>query len=344
MDTSKKVSVVLPCHNEAEWITDCVKSLMSQTFKNVQVVIIDDASGDNSFSIAKSLQEEYGLDKIVIHRFEKNKGEGCARNMGIILSNGFYILQTDTDAIFPLDFIEKSLNYLHENNVDSLSLGQLKVHPKKTGVLANYWRAKREATFILRKKGIREEIMTLYFYTKDLWESVGRYEENVPLSTDFDFGSKARKAGFKNLWAEETFFWHADPTNWKIFFMRLFNGARFSVPIQKKWNRWLTKKQQTKEVFQFISTVILVIGGLLFFINYWLLFSWLFLFVILGIFPIFFHKETNYIAKISFNKKYYLTLFFLPIITFLRIVASNLGKVYAILLYKKVTKAITFDV
>lgn len=348
MDTSKeinkKVSVVLPCHNEAEWIKDCIESLFNQTYKNVQVVIIDDASEDNSFYIAKSLQEKYGLDKIVIHRFEKNKGEGCARNMGVVLSDGFYILQTDTDAIFPNDFIEKSLNYLHKNNVDSLSLGQLKVHPKKIGILANYWRAKRKATFLLRKNGMREEVMTLYFYTKSLWESVGRYEENVPLSTDFDFGSKARKAGFKNLWAEETFFWHADPTSWKIFFMRLLNGARFSMPIQKKWNRWMTPKQKIKEICQFLITGILLILGLLFFIDYLFLLSWLLLLIILGVMPIIFHKETNYIAKISYKRKYYLTLLFLPIITLLRTVASNLGKIYALFFHKKVARAITFDV
>lgn len=346
MDTSnqKKVSIILPCHNESQWLDECVESLIAQTYSNLEIVIVDDGSVDNSFEVMKLIQKKYGDTLIKTFQFITNQGEGRARNKGAQIASGYYIIQTDADALFPQNFVSLSIRYIEENKVDSLSLGELRIHPKRKGLLAQYWKLKRKTTFLLREKNMREEVMSIFCYPKNIWEKLNGYDETIPHSTDFDFGMRARKLGFSNIWAKDVFFEHADPTDWKIFFKRLYNGSRFSVPIQKKWNRWLTKKQQVKELSQTIATVFLIVLGFLGITNIYFFPAWILLFLGFGILPLFIHKESRLIFTLAIKNKYLKLIAVLPFITILRTWASNFGKTYAILFYKKVQKTITFDV
>ena len=79
----KKVTVIIPMHNSSKHIEECVGSVLNQTYKNTEIIIIDDASKDNSLEIVKKIKD----DRIKIIELKENVGAGIARNKGIGISS-----------------------------------------------------------------------------------------------------------------------------------------------------------------------------------------------------------------------------------------------------------------
>ena len=91
------VSIILPVYNVEEYITDCINSIKNQTFKNFEIIIVDDETKDKSIEIAESLLETTDIDYKIIHR--KNGGLAAARNSGIRVAKGEYLVFVDSDDI-----------------------------------------------------------------------------------------------------------------------------------------------------------------------------------------------------------------------------------------------------
>ncbi|MGS0692279.1 glycosyltransferase family 2 protein [Shewanella sp. 30m-9] len=104
---SIKVSVVIPVYNRANLIDNTLNSVLAQTYKNIEVIIVDDCSDDSAELKAKL--EHYGLDIIYI-RHAINKHGGASRNTGIDASTGDYIAFLDSDDIWAPDKIEQCIN------------------------------------------------------------------------------------------------------------------------------------------------------------------------------------------------------------------------------------------
>lgn len=100
----KKFSIVIPAYNVEKYVKNAIKSVKSQTFKDYEIVVVEDCSIDNTLSI---LKEEIDI-KLIEH--EKNKGLGGARNSGIKNSEGEYIIFLDADDMLYDDTILKKLN------------------------------------------------------------------------------------------------------------------------------------------------------------------------------------------------------------------------------------------
>lgn len=114
MNECPKISVVVPVYNVEKYIATCLESLINQTFKNFEIILIDDASSDNSLTIIKEFQKKD--DRIILFEQEKNLGAAAARNKGIELSKGKYIQFLDSDDFFEKDLLEKMLNKIEEFN------------------------------------------------------------------------------------------------------------------------------------------------------------------------------------------------------------------------------------
>ena len=98
---NKKVSIILPAYNVEKYLSKCIESIIKQTYKNIEIIIIDDGSTDNTYAIA----EEYSkIDKRIIVFYQENSGSGPARNIGIEKSTGDYIMFVDPD-----DWIDKHM-------------------------------------------------------------------------------------------------------------------------------------------------------------------------------------------------------------------------------------------
>ena len=114
------VSVVVPIYNVEEYIEKCVVSVQNQTWKNVEIVCVNDGTQDRSMDIVHRLAEED--DRIIIVNIE-NSGLSMARNIGMQYATGKYICFLDSDDYLALDAIEKLVVCSEKNNTDIVFFG-----------------------------------------------------------------------------------------------------------------------------------------------------------------------------------------------------------------------------
>lgn len=102
-----KISIVIPVYNVEKYIEECLLSVYNQTYKDIEVIIVDDCGSDNSITIAKDASRQFeGQYKIIFLKHEKNRGLSAARNTGIISCAGDYIYFLDSDDYITADCIE----------------------------------------------------------------------------------------------------------------------------------------------------------------------------------------------------------------------------------------------
>ena len=111
-----KVSIIVPVYNVQRYIVKCLDSLVNQTLSNIEVIVINDGSTDNSIDIIKKYEQKY-QDKIIVID-KKNEGVGEARNCGIKIARGKYLGFVDSDDYVELNMFEKLYNKANENNSD----------------------------------------------------------------------------------------------------------------------------------------------------------------------------------------------------------------------------------
>jgi glycosyltransferase involved in cell wall biosynthesis len=95
------ISVIMPCFNAEKYLHEAIKSVMGQTYTNIELIVVDDGSTDNSMDIVRS----YGDSVIILQ--QNNKGPYPARNRGLRVSNGEFIAFLDADDYWRADCLEK---------------------------------------------------------------------------------------------------------------------------------------------------------------------------------------------------------------------------------------------
>lgn len=103
-----KISVIIPVYNSEKYVGKCLDSLLEQTYDDIEVILIDDCSKDNSLNVINSYQEKYP-DKIKVIQSCENKGAAKARNLGLDIATGEYIGFVDSDDFITKDYYEKLL-------------------------------------------------------------------------------------------------------------------------------------------------------------------------------------------------------------------------------------------
>ncbi len=109
--TEGLVSVIVPVFNCEKFIKETIESVLSQTYSNIEIVLVDDCSKDNSKNIISSFEDE----RVRYFLQEKNMGAGVARNRALEEAKGQYVAFLDADDLWEKDKIEKQLKVLEEN-------------------------------------------------------------------------------------------------------------------------------------------------------------------------------------------------------------------------------------
>ena len=109
------ISVVVPIYNVENYIKKCVDSILSQTYKNLEIILVDDGSPDNCPQICDEYAQKDNRIK-VIHK--ENGGLSDARNAGIDISKGKFITFIDSDDYIEKDYVEVLYNSIKENASD----------------------------------------------------------------------------------------------------------------------------------------------------------------------------------------------------------------------------------
>lgn len=104
-----KISVIIPVYNVEKYLSQCLESVIYQTYKNLEIIIVNNGSTDNSFSICKKYAKN---DKRIKLFNQENNGVSVARNFGITKATGDYIHFMDSDDYIPLNYYEKMISSL----------------------------------------------------------------------------------------------------------------------------------------------------------------------------------------------------------------------------------------
>ena len=119
------VSVIIPVYNVEKYISKCLDSLVNQTLKNIEVIVVNDGSPDKSQEIIDKYVKKYP-DKIKSY-IKENGGQGSARNFGLEKAHGEYIGYVDSDDFVQLDMYEQLYNKAKEKDYDIVVCGNYNV-------------------------------------------------------------------------------------------------------------------------------------------------------------------------------------------------------------------------
>lgn len=115
-----KLSVIIPVYNAEKFLSRCIESIINQTFLNMEIILVNDGSTDNSLTICREYAEKDGRIKVID---KKNEGSGPTRNMGIEVASGEYLAFPDSDDRMELDAYERCIEIIEESNADLLVFG-----------------------------------------------------------------------------------------------------------------------------------------------------------------------------------------------------------------------------
>ena len=149
------ISVIIPVFNTEKYLCRCIESIINQTMKNIDVVLVDDGSTDNSSVICDNFAIKDERIQ-VIHK--QNAGQGFARNDGIEIARGKYICFLDSDDYFEPDTCEKITEIMNSTGADICSFGY-QIDDNRGNVVSNF--QVREAEYV--GDGVQEKFILHYF-------------------------------------------------------------------------------------------------------------------------------------------------------------------------------------
>lgn len=183
------VSIIIPVYNVAEYISSCINSVLQQSYPNIEIIIVNDGSTDNSLEICQSFEKRHPHILVID---QVNKGLSNARNTGIENSKGEYIAFVDSDDIIHPDYI---LHLLLSIEDDDISICRLKkfeqeieidfsISPSKV-VKQKYTGTQANSLLYDHSKGIDMAVATNKLYRKEIWKKFkfpeGRLHEDIAI-------------------------------------------------------------------------------------------------------------------------------------------------------------------
>ena len=120
IDYKPKVSVIIPVYNAEKYLRQCLDSVVNQTYKNLEIICVNDGSTDNSSEI---LKEYASKDDRIILINQNNQGNGCARNVGLSRVSGEYISFIDSDDFILQNTYASVISLMIKDNLDILMFG-----------------------------------------------------------------------------------------------------------------------------------------------------------------------------------------------------------------------------
>lgn len=194
----KKVSVIIPCFNQAKYLEDAINSVLNQTYKNIEIILINDASTDNTKEIAKKYLNK--VDNFVFIDNKTNLGLSSSRNIGISNSSGEYILPLDADDEIKPTYIEKAVSILDSNE----KIGIVYSKAEFFGVISGEWEL---PAYNLKNFILENCIFCSALYRKKDWLKAGKYDETMKNALeDWDLWLSFIELGFEPYQIPEILF------------------------------------------------------------------------------------------------------------------------------------------
>lgn len=117
-----KVSIIVPVYNSKKYLRRCLDSIVNQSLKEIEIILVNDCSTDKSLAILKEYKQKYP-DKIILIELRENKKPGGARNEGMSVAKGEYIGFVDSDDYVEIEMFEELYKLAKQGNYDMVDCG-----------------------------------------------------------------------------------------------------------------------------------------------------------------------------------------------------------------------------
>ncbi|OQX94375.1 MAG: hypothetical protein B6I23_01445 [Rickettsiaceae bacterium 4572_127] len=208
---SSKVSIVIPVYNAEKFLIETLDSVIAQTYKNIEIICVDDCSSDNSAKIIKSHKN------IKYLKTKKNTGTPIIpRNIGIKKATGEYILPLDADDKIAPTYVEKAIKEMQKSSADVVYCKADFFGDKK-----GLWKLK---PYSKQRMLFGNVVFISALFRKSDWERYDGYNENmVGGLEDWDFWLNFVEDNKKFVRINET-----------LFYYRILNTSRSTIAIKKE--------------------------------------------------------------------------------------------------------------
>lgn len=189
MSSFSKVSIVIPTYNSAQYLSETIESAMASSYANLEILVVDDGSTDDSQEILKTWTSRYP-DIIKVYT-QSNQGPSIARNFGIYQATGKYVLPLDSDDKIHPEYISMAVERFERDE----DVKVVYCEAEKFGVKQGHWKLK---PFSLSDLALDNMIFVSALFKKSDWKKAGGYDPRFVAGwEDWEFWINMLKNGGK---------------------------------------------------------------------------------------------------------------------------------------------------
>lgn len=221
------VSIIIPCYNYAIYLSTAINSALSQSYDNIEVIVINDGSTDNTEEIAKSFGDK------IKYISQHNQGVSIARNNAISSATGKYIICLDADDVLKHNAVENLIR-CSKNHIYELISGKVEITGLSYSIVSP-----RSSTLseIIHQNTFVQSSM----FTKKAWQDAGGYDSNIPGSEDWEFWIRLVKLNSTISICDEIIYTYSYRTDGKYY--------TTSLPKKKEVIDYILKKHTEFKTF-----------------------------------------------------------------------------------------------
>ncbi len=193
-----KISIIIPSYNNAKYIKQCLDSCVFQTYKNIEIIVVDDCSSDNSVNLVKAYQKRDSRIRLIQNT--KNQGVSKTRHIGILACSSDWITTLDSDDFYVSERkLEKEVETLkyHDLNVNIIAYSGI-ICVNREGenvhdVMSVYRVVEGDVFEVFLTRGCA--IPRDFIFSKKLYFDIGGFDFQLPLYEDWDLKIRLAKYG-----------------------------------------------------------------------------------------------------------------------------------------------------
>ena len=221
------VSVIIPTHNSAKTLKQCLQSIKNQTYSHWEIVVVDDLSHDETVEIAQSFQA-----KILQEKSTPSK----ARNIGVENSTGKYVLFLDSDQVLSKGVIEECVNKCASGKVGMIRIPEVFVGKGFWSVCSAVWRNNYDTVEALYNGRVGLIHGKPRFFTREPLEDAGLFDASLLWGEDFDLHERLKGMGVREAYCGSVLY-HFEAVSLKQFLLKNLRYGDSMPTFMRQTNR-----------------------------------------------------------------------------------------------------------
>jgi glycosyltransferase involved in cell wall biosynthesis len=249
------VSIVIPNYNYGAVLGRCLEAALSQTYENIEVVLVDDCSTDDSLAVAATYS-------CAVFSTGTNGGEAVARNVGVQNSRGDVLFFLDSDLVLQPDAVEKAVDLLHREPSIGCVYGIYEKTPLVKAGLVKEYRTLQAHYWRISSLGDADAgFFSIAALRRSVWDAVGPFKP-LRVGEEMDYGARVSQVT-RAVLTDEVRGLHDDEERLPRLLRKLFIRARVRIPFGFTQGKFAHADETGKRIFATLCAVGIVISALL---------------------------------------------------------------------------------